>query len=269
MDNDLNSRERFRETMCYGRPDHVPYFEDGLREDVLARWHAQGLEPDADLAQMFHTDRRERIPLSLEPLPGLKQWPASQRDVAALRRRLDPDEPSRLPEDWAARVRAWRGREHVLELPIHRGFFLSLGVHDWTRFAEVIYLLSDAPALVREIMTVYGEFAARLAERVLGEVEVDFVSFSEPIGGNYGPLLSPRQYEEFVLSSYQPVMEVLQRDGVQTICLVTYANARLLVPSILAAGFNCLWACEVNTASAVRADSSRAGSEAPAWIRIG
>ncbi len=245
----MNSRERFRETMGYGRPDHVPYFEDGLRDDVLARWHEQGLAPDADLAQMFHTDRRERIPLSLEPLPGLKKWPTSRRGLAALRRRLDPDEPSRLPEDWAARVKAWRGREHVLELAIHRGFFLSLGVHDWARFEEVIYLLCDAPALVREIMMVYGELAAGLAERVLSEVEVDFVSFSEPIGGNYGPLLSPRQYEEFVLSSYQPVMAVLRRHGVQTICLVTYANARLLVPSILKAGFNCLWACEVNTAA--------------------
>jgi hypothetical protein len=27
---------------------------------------------------------------------------------------------------------------------------------------------------------------------------------------------------------------------------VTYANARLLLPSILKWGFNCLWACEVN-----------------------
>jgi uroporphyrinogen decarboxylase len=27
---------------------------------------------------------------------------------------------------------------------------------------------------------------------------------------------------------------------------VTYANARLLIPSILKWGFNCLWACEVN-----------------------
>ena len=32
----------------------------------------------------------------------------------------------------------------------------------------------------------------------------------------------------------------------KTICLQTFANARILIPSILRCGFNCLWACEVN-----------------------
>jgi len=34
---------------------------------------------------------------------------------------------------------------------------------------------------------------------------------------------------------------------VDVIVLVTYANARVLLPCILRAGFNCLWACEANT----------------------
>ncbi len=38
-----------------------------------------------------------------------------------------------------------------------------------------------------------------------------------------------------------------RRHGVAAICLVTFANARVLLPSIVNAGFNCLWACEVNT----------------------
>ncbi len=53
-------------------------------------------------------------------------------------------------------------------------------------------------------------------------------------------------YEDLVLSSYTPVLDVLKKYGVETIVLVTYANARVLVPSILKWGFNCLWACEVN-----------------------
>ena len=242
----MTSRERFRETFRYGNPDRVPYFEEGLRDDVLERWHREGLSPDASLAEMFDTDRRERIGLNLDPMPALKKWPTSRRGLAALRRRLRPDDPRRLPQDWDARLKAWRQRDHVLELQIHRGFFLSMGVGDWARFAEVMYLLKDAPGLVREMMDIYGDFAARLAERVLAEVEVDFVSFSEPISGNEGPLLSPAHYEEFVLSSYRPVLDVLRARGVETICFITYANARALIPSILEAGFNCLWACEVN-----------------------
>ena len=65
----MTSRERFLRTMRFGRPDRVPYLEEGLRDDVLQRWRAEGLPADANLATMFHTDRREQIELVLEPLP--------------------------------------------------------------------------------------------------------------------------------------------------------------------------------------------------------
>jgi uroporphyrinogen-III decarboxylase len=53
-------------------------------------------------------------------------------------------------------------------------------------------------------------------------------------------------YEEFVLPSYDPLLQVLRRRGIETLIFITYANARLLIPSILKWGFNCLWACEVS-----------------------
>jgi len=143
-------------------------------------------------------------------------------------------------------VRAWQNREHVLMLRIHRGFFQTMGVRDWHRFMELMNLVIDDPDFVHQAMRIQGEFAAALAEKVLQDVEVDAVMFSEPIGGNYKPLVSPQMYEDLVLSSYEPVIEVLKRHGVETIVLVTYANFRILIPSILRRGFNCLWACEVN-----------------------
>jgi hypothetical protein len=241
------ARRRFAETMRYGRPDRVPYFEEGLRDDVLAQWREQGLDDEASLRARFQTDRREQVPVDLEPRPPVKSWPRSRRGLKALRGRLDPDDPGRLPEDWPQRVEAWRTREHVLQLPVHRGLFLSMGVHDWPRFLEVIYLLHDEPSLVREIMEMYGEFGARLAERVLRDVEVDFATFSEPIGGNDRPLLSPEAYERLVLPGYVPILDALRRGGVRTVLFITYANARALLPGILAAGFDGLWACEAET----------------------
>ena len=242
----VTSRERFHATMRYGVPDRVPLFDEGFRDGVLEAWHAQGLAEDADLAEMFHFDRRERVPVDLGHRPGLQRWPTSRRGLKALRRRLDPDDPDRFPKDWQERVSAWRDRDHILELPVHRGLFLSLGVRDWARLEQLLFQLCDTPALVREMMDICGEFSARLADRILEQVEVDFVSFSEPIGGNDRPLLSPAMYEDVILASYRPVLDVVQRHGVETIVLITYANARVLVPSVIQAGFNCLWACETN-----------------------
>lgn len=39
----MSSRERFRETLLFGKPDKVPLFPGGPRESTLAAWHKQGL----------------------------------------------------------------------------------------------------------------------------------------------------------------------------------------------------------------------------------
>lgn len=232
--------------MCYSRPDRVPYFEEGIRNDVLRVWRAQGMSADRTLSEMFPTDRRHEIAPELEPRPSLERWPNSISELAELRQKLDPDDPGRLPGDWIEGMRAANARGDVVMFRVHRGFFQSLGVFDYDRFEELMYLLTDDPAFVQEAMVIVGDFSVRLAERVLKKVRVDAAIFGEPIGGNSGPLISPQMYEELVLPSYEPVLNVLRQHGVETIIFRTYANARVLVPSVLKWGFNCLWACEVN-----------------------
>jgi hypothetical protein len=244
----MNSRQRLRETFSYGRPDRVPYFEESIREDVISSWHRQGMPKDADPSRMFPADRLEELEPDLEPRPQLVSWPGSVGGLARFRRSLDPDTPGRFPGDWHAQVRRWRARDHVLMAEVHRGFFLSMGVDGWGRFSRVASLLRDKPRLVHGYMEIQGDFAARMAEKLLREVEIDAAVFSEPIGGNTGPLISPRMYEEFVLTSYEPVFDVLASHNVEIVIFRTYANARLLLASCLKRGFNCLWASEVNTA---------------------
>jgi len=241
----MNARERFHETMHYGRPDRVPYLEEGLRDDVIEAWCQQGLESEAALREMFPTDRRENVNVEVRPQPLLEEPPTSRSRLQALRKAMNPDDPARLPEDWRDRVRGWVARDHVLHMPIHRGFFQAMGVRDWSAFLDALFLLHDDPALVHEVLDIYTGFACRFAERVLRDVALDFVTFSEPIGGNDGPLLSPQTYERFVLRSYAPIIQTLRRGGVRTIGFVTYANARALLPVVLDADFDCLWAMEV------------------------
>lgn len=242
----MNSRERFLETMRFGQPDHVPYFEEGLRPDVLEAWQHQGLPLEADLSTIFSTDQREEIDLDVYPRPWPRRWPTRSAELKAFRRRLNPGGRSRLPSDWSKQIPVWRQRKHVLMMRVHHGFFLTMGVDNWRRFRDVIALTYDDPGFVREAMYLQGEFVAALTERALQDVEIDAAIFSEPIGGNHGPLISPQMYKEFVLSSYDPVVQVLRRKGISTIILRTYANARALIPILLKNGFDCLWACETN-----------------------
>jgi uroporphyrinogen decarboxylase len=242
----MNGRERFRETMAYGSPDRVPYLEEGLRDDVIDAWRRQGLPEGIDPAGIFTFDRREEIATDLDPLPALRRWPTSAAELNTLEKRLDPADRRRLPEDWIALRQRLAAGQRIRMLRVHRGFFIAMGVGDWQRFETVMLLLTEKPAFVAEYMALYGRFAAALADRVLAQTRVEAALFSEPIGGNDGPLISPAMYTRFVLSSYAPLLAVLRRHRVETVVFRTYANARILIPHLLAAGFNCLWACEVN-----------------------
>jgi hypothetical protein len=232
--------------MRYGQPDRVPYFEEGIRSEVIRAWRRQGLPPRCEPAALFPSDRWERVRLNLEPRPVPVQWPDRPGAADALAKLLDPADKSRLPADWARKVRRWRNRDHVVLLYIHRGLFQTLGVRDWQRFKEVMMLLGRTPEVARRIMQIQAGFVTGLLNRVLSDVEVDAVVFSEPIGGNDRPLISPQMYEQVVLSSFEPVFGTLRDQGIKTIIFQTFANARILIPSILKWGLNCLWACEVN-----------------------
>jgi hypothetical protein len=168
----MNSRERFLETMRFGKPDRVPYFQEGIREEVLQEWGRQGLGSAAELSGMFPIDGREEVEIDGYPHPGFIHWPASLSGLGGLRRRLKPSE-SRLPRGWRKKISVWRDHQDVLMLEVHHGFFLTMGVHDWTRFYQVIESLTDKPDYVLEVMRIEAEMVTRLTERFLSENRID------------------------------------------------------------------------------------------------
>ncbi len=242
----MNSRQRFLETMLSGKPDRVPYFEEGVRPEVLRAWHEQGLPEGIGLSEFFPTDEREELQLDMDPHPSIHNWPCNWEDLRAFARRFDHHDRSRYPSDWRKHLPAWRTRDHVLMMQLHSGFFIAMGVNDWKRFHELILQLHNDPGLVKEMLRIEGALVAEMTETMLQGVELDAAIFSEPIGDNNGPLISPKMYKELVLSSYESVLQVLRRHGVRVIIVRTYANCRRLIPVLLEAGMDCLWACEVN-----------------------
>jgi uroporphyrinogen decarboxylase len=203
------------------------------------------LHSPQDLTSLFAHDGREELDIFAYPRPALRRWPQTVAELPALQRRLRPVE-SRLPSNWKRRAAAWKTRQDALMLEVHHGFFLSMGVMDWQRFTFVVESLIDRPEYVHAVLRMEAEMLTELAGKFLDRVSVDAVIFSEPIGGNNGSLISPRMYEQFVLESYRPLLETVRRHGVDVIILRTYANARVLIPSMMKYGINCLWACETN-----------------------
>lgn len=240
----MTSRERFRNTMRFKTADRVPYLEEGIRKDVLKSWSRQGLPKKTFLNEIIPIDKSNEIIFDIDPLPGLKKWPKNIHELDALIERLNPHDPSRYPKKWKKIIKNSKTEDTILFIRVHRGFFLTMGVYNWQRFNELMELLVENPDFVKKYMMIYGDFTAKLFEKVLTDINVDAVIFSEPIGANTGALISPEMYEEFALKSYVPLLSLLKSKCVETIIVRTYANCRLLIPRMMAYGFNCLWAVE-------------------------
>jgi uroporphyrinogen decarboxylase len=139
-------------------------------------------------------------------------------------------------------------KDQIIFLKVHRGFFISLGIHDWKGFSEAMFNLVEKPELVKEAMDLQFEYILKYVELIINDIHMDAVIFNEPIGGNEGPLISPKYYEEFALTKYEPLIKLLKNHKIETVILRSYANVRILIPILLKYGFNCLWACETECA---------------------
>jgi uroporphyrinogen decarboxylase len=242
----MTTRERFLTVISLGTPDRIPYFEEGLRKDVLKTWQKQGLSSKNELVSMFSTDHFEEIAPELDPIPEFNNWPSTIDELNLLKDRLDPTERKRFGRGWNRRLRDSYKNNDVMFYRVHRGLFLSLGVYHWSRFYDVIETLLENPDYVHRVLAIQAEFAATILDDTLKHATVDAVIFSEPIGGNEGPLVSPMMYEQFVLKSFNPIFSVLQSHNIKNLIVRTYANVKVLIPSFLKYGINCLWACETN-----------------------
>jgi uroporphyrinogen decarboxylase len=237
----MTNRERFRHTLLFKKSDRIPYFEEGIRADVIKAWRKQGLSSRKMLERQFPTDTRYEIQIDLDPHPDV---PSNLADVDQFNRYFNPDTHRRWPWNWRYQVAKLKKNDHIRILRVHRGFFLALGVHSWEQFEEVIISTLERPDEVREYLNQYSLFCIEIASRVLDKLTIDAAIFSEPIGGKEGPLLSPAVYRSVVLPTYKPLLQFLKQSGVDIIIFRTYANAALLLPELLEFGFNCLWACE-------------------------
>jgi hypothetical protein len=240
----MNGQERFVRTMNYQAVDRPPLFEDGIRQQVIREWRHQGLNRKVNIEDLFLFDPHEEFEPILDPIPSPKRWPTKILGIRKLAAHLDADDPRRLPKEWDTKLAQWQNRDYPLILRVHRGYFLTMGVHGWRRFTDAIRLLVDDPNFVNKWLEMQAEFCCILIEKILSQMQVDAALFSEPIGGNHGPLISPKMYGSIILKSYKPILKLLHTYGVSTIIYRTYANTRILLPAAIEAGFNCLWACE-------------------------
>jgi len=238
----MNERERFHRIFRDEPVDRPPLLDEGVREEVLDRWHQEGLPPDRTHLEVFGITPHENVGPNLR-FRGSFYGRIMQVSVKEYRQVFDVAD-DRFPEDWEETVRRLENRDHIACVWASRGFFQALGVGAWATREPVLLATIRDRARVREKVELYGEFCARMLQKTLARVEPDFLYLSEPISDNRGPLIPPDMFEEFMIPAYERILAVARDHGVDRILVSTYGNTAELIPFMMRVGVNALWFSE-------------------------
>jgi uroporphyrinogen decarboxylase len=280
----VNARQRFHETMHFGSPDRVPYWEMGFWGQTIDRWEDEGMPPDIHHVHLFGFDRREMVPINHGIIPGFREQTIEDTERYVIKRHGDGVLSKRMKEgeargtppsmdqryEFPVRDRAswndfkrrlnpkspcrypafWEDykrcvRDRDYPLGIHGGSLFGYP-RNWMGFETASIMMYDDPGLMHEIMDYLADFMIQLITPALAEIgDIDYGIFWEDMCYKTASIISPKHFKEFMVPHYQRITAVMRKHGVDVIMVDSDGHVDELVPLWLEGGVNGVYPFEV------------------------
>ena len=281
----MTDRERFLAQMRYQPRDRCPIMDFAYWTETPDVWRKQGLPADVELEEYFGLDAQwigADINLGLLPafetrviedgettqivfgsdgviarhskvgssIPHFIDWTLKGRDSwQEYKKRLDPDAPGRIPDDWDERCARWKDRDYPLSISAGS---LYGRPRDWMGVENISFLIHDDPTLFQEIVETQADMVVGVLERALLRaaacgVTFDFAMIWEDMCYRAGPLISPKTFAEVLVPNYRRMTAVLRKYGIDIIVVDSDGDGWLLTELWLEGGVNCHFPIEVGT----------------------
>jgi uroporphyrinogen decarboxylase len=286
----MTPRQRFLETLLFGKPDKIPLSPGGGRRSTIRTWRTQGLPENVrDITEYayrqaggrhewprggpgFGVNHRmipqfeEKVLERRENTQIVQDWKGniceisnkytteylrhaidfvtrrwikcpveSRSDWEDMKRRYDPDDPSRFPKNAEELGRTLKDRDWVVSLTFPGPFWQ---LREWLGFENLCMLFYDDPDFVREMISFWEDFVARLLEKTFRYVIPDVVRISEDMAYKGHSMLSPKMVREFLLPTYKRWGEIILGNGCPLYDVDSDGYIGELIPIWMEAGIN-------------------------------
>ena len=138
---------------------------------------------------------------------------------------LRPTPEGRYPEDWDKWVVHSQEASHPIVLHLS-GFFSTLtttiGLDEPT---GMFMSFHDRPDFIHKIVSDLVEWVIGVSDKALSEAQIDMAILGEQIAGDEGPMIGPRQVQEFFLDGYRQIVEHLNSHGIDMIMFSADGNS--------------------------------------------
>lgn len=234
----------------------IPMFEEKVIEkkgdtQIVQDWKGNVCEISAEFGVEYLRSAIDFVTRRWIKCP-VENW----KDWEEMKRRYDPDDPSRLPPDAAERGKRLKGRDWPIGINIHGPFWQ---LREWMGFEQLCTALYDEPELVADMLQFWQDYVARLLENALRHVDYDWVHFSEDMAYKQFSMISPKMVRERLLPSYLRWGEILRKHKVPIYDIDSDGFIGELIPIWIEAGVNVCDPVEVAALNDINAFRRRFG----------
>ena len=166
----------------------------------------------------------------------------SRSDWEDMKRRYDPEDPSRLPKNADELSRILKDRDWVVSINFPGPFWQ---VREWVGFERLCTLFYDEPEFLKEMIYFWQEYIARLLEKTFQYVIPDMIQISEDMAFKGHSMISPKMVREFLLPTYKRWGEIILGNGCPIYSVDSDGYIGELIPIWMEAGINACFPVEV------------------------
>ncbi len=160
------------------------------------------------------------------------------------RKHMQPDDPSRFPDNWPELAEEYRNRDCPLQLT-HRGVygFCRNRMGD----ENLAYAFYDQPDLVHDMMDHYTDMAIEIWGKQVADTDFDLIECWEDMAFRTGSLITPHTFREFMTPNYRKIAEFARQHGIEVILVDSDGQIEDLTELMLEAGVTALYPYEVQS----------------------
>ena len=156
-------------------------------------------------------------------------------DWQGMKKRYDPLDPSRLPENADKLAEIMNGRDYISSFSVNGPFWQ---LREWMGFENLCAAFIEQPDFISEMIGFWCDFVLRLFDTTADKIPVDCFFISEDMAFKAHSMISPAMTREFLLPVYKKWVAAAARRNVPLIDMDSDGYIEELIPIWIEAGIN-------------------------------
>jgi uroporphyrinogen-III decarboxylase len=216
--------------------DYVPVVQCGGNTNIFGGAEILTLEETPEhIVQRDTLGRKTKLYKKVATIPLPLEFPVRDVDSWMKIKHLFTFDQGRVDLEAVAKAKAEQAKGALVVASIPGGFDIPRDLMGEELACTGFY---DQPELMHDIIKTLKDTSLSVLERVTDDLVIDQLSVHEDLAGKSGPLIGPRQFNEFIRSYFEEVWDLASSRGTKIFDMDSDGNVTPLLDVLLECGLN-------------------------------